>query len=66
MEIAEATEVAERIRARIETELVDPPATVSIGVGPLSGDSRRTGLMIDRALCEAKSGGRNKVAGSER
>lgn len=65
MEIAEATEVAERIRARIETELADPPVTVSIGVGPLGDDTRRTGLMIDRALYEAKTGGRNQVAQSE-
>lgn len=65
MEIAEATEVAERIRRRIETDLADPPVTVSIGVGPLSDDTRRTGLTIDRALYEAKSGGRNQVAQSE-
>jgi GGDEF domain-containing protein len=39
--------------------------TVSIGVGPLSDDGRRTGLMIDRALYKAKTGGRNLVAQSE-
>ncbi len=65
MEITEAIEVAERIRGRIEAALTDPPVTVSIGVGPLSGDSRRTGLSIDRALYEAKTGGRNQVARSE-
>jgi len=65
MEIAEATEVAERIRQRIEVESGDPPVTVSIGVGPLSNDSRRTGLTIDRALYEAKTGGRNLVAQGE-
>lgn len=66
MEISAATEVAERTRGRIEAMLADPPVTVSIGVGPLSGDSRRTGLTIDRALYEAKTGGRNQVAQSER
>ena len=65
MEITEATEVAERIRRRIEVGSGDPPVTVSIGVGPLSDDGRRTGLMIDRALYEAKTGGRNLVAQSE-
>jgi len=65
MEITEATEVAERIRRRIEAGSGDPPVTVSIGVGPLSDDSRRTGLTIDRALYEAKTGGRNLVAQSE-
>jgi diguanylate cyclase (GGDEF)-like protein len=65
MDLAEATVVAERIRRRIETELADPPVTVSIGVGPLSGDPRHTGLTIDRALYEAKTDGRNRVAQSE-
>jgi len=65
IEIPEAVEIAERIRGRIETELTDPPVTVSIGVGPMSDDTRRTSLTIDRALYEAKTGGRNQVAQSE-
>jgi diguanylate cyclase (GGDEF)-like protein len=60
--VPEATVVAERVRTAVVDELRDPPVTVSIGLASFSGDQRLTGLTVDRALYEAKSGGRNRVA----
>jgi diguanylate cyclase (GGDEF)-like protein len=57
----EASEIAERVRAGIEDELRAPPVTVSIGITSFTGDQRLTGLSVDRALYEAKAGGRNRV-----
>jgi two-component system cell cycle response regulator len=65
--VAEAQVVAERIRATVHgTSFVYEgrtiPVTVSLGVAPLAGSSS-TDLVAaaDRALYEAKRGGRNRV-----
>jgi diguanylate cyclase (GGDEF)-like protein len=60
-----AADVAERIRAAVQRELGDPPVTISVGVSDLTGDARQTSLAVDRALYEAKSAGRNRVAQAE-
>jgi len=58
-----AADVGERIRSLIESDLADPQVTVSIGVtAPDHADRRRAALDVDRALYEAKEGGRNQVA----
>jgi diguanylate cyclase (GGDEF)-like protein len=59
---SEAATIAERVRAAVALELREPPVTVSIGVASFSGDQRLTGITVDRALYEAKSAGRNRVA----
>jgi diguanylate cyclase (GGDEF)-like protein len=60
---AEAMEIGERIRRRIETKLTAPQITVSIGVNvPDHCDRRRAGLDVDRALYAAKEHGRNQLA----
>jgi diguanylate cyclase (GGDEF)-like protein len=60
--MAEAVEVAERVRVGVSEEAWDPPVTVSIGLASFTGDRRLTGITVDRALYEAKAGGRNRVA----
>ena len=62
MRALEATDLAERIRAAVETDPRDPPLTVSIGVSDLTDDSRLTSLAVDKALYQAKRAGRNQVA----
>jgi diguanylate cyclase (GGDEF)-like protein len=59
----EAARFGERIRGQVESELTDPPLTVSIGVSvPDHASRRRATLDVDRALYEAKECGRNQVA----
>ena len=59
----EAARFGERIRRQVESELTDPPLTVSIGVSvPDHASRRRATLDVDRALYEAKECGRNQVA----
>jgi diguanylate cyclase (GGDEF)-like protein len=61
----EATEVCERLRARIEAEPLanDIPLTVSIGYAPLRDHALPHDLLDDarRALADAKAGGRNQI-----
>jgi diguanylate cyclase (GGDEF)-like protein len=60
---AEAMEIGERIRRRIETTLTAPQITVSIGINvPDHCDRRRAALDVDRALYAAKEHGRNQLA----
>jgi diguanylate cyclase (GGDEF)-like protein len=60
---AEAVEIGERIRRRIETKLTTPQITVSVGITvPDHCDRRRAGLDVDRALYAAKEHGRNQLA----
>ncbi len=61
MDLAAATEVAERIRSTIKKELRDPPVTVSIGASTLDKDPRASSLAIDQALYGAKRAGRDRV-----
>jgi len=62
---AEATEIAERIRAAVEAASSDPVVTVSIGVAVFSENNRLTSQAADRALYRAKESGRNVVARCE-
>lgn len=58
----DAVRIGERIRELVENEVSDPPVSVSVGVcasGPL--DRRAATLDADRALYQAKQGGRNRV-----
>jgi diguanylate cyclase (GGDEF)-like protein len=57
-----AAGIAERIRAGVSGDLAEPPVTVSIGLARFTGDQRLTGITVDQALYQAKSGGRNQVA----
>jgi diguanylate cyclase (GGDEF)-like protein len=59
--LAQAAEIAERVRAGVSEEVREPAVTVSIGLASFSGDQRLTGLTVDRALYEAKAAGRNRV-----
>jgi len=61
MDLAAATEVAERIMSTIKKELREPPVTVSIGVSTLDEDPRASSLAIDQALYGAKRAGRDRV-----
>lgn len=75
-ELAGALQLAERLRASLERQsgsLVEGllRVTCSLGVGERSGEDRDAGALMgraDRALYEAKRGGRNRVvsAGSKR
>jgi diguanylate cyclase (GGDEF)-like protein len=58
----QAAIVAERIRASIERNLVDPPVTVSIGIGAASASSLNTRRAVDEALYRAKETGRNQIS----
>ena len=67
----EALAVAERVRAAVESAALPHPAdprgvvTVSIGVATGKGDAPEMLARADRALYEAKHGGRNGVRASE-
>ncbi len=61
MDLASATEVAERIRETIKKEMQEPPVTVSIGVSALDEDPRASGLAVHQALYGAKRAGRDRV-----
>jgi len=58
--LADATKVAERIRASVERD-ADPAFTVSIGVKQCDDDVRASILAADTSLYEAKGSGRNAV-----
>ncbi len=57
----DAHALADRIRDAVEAR---GATTVSIGIAPLGTDARATVLAADRALYDAKTGGRNAVAGA--
>jgi diguanylate cyclase (GGDEF)-like protein len=59
--VAEATQIGERIRATVQSEVDEPPVTVSIGVARALATARRTALAVDNALYDAKEKGRNQV-----
>jgi diguanylate cyclase (GGDEF)-like protein len=59
-----AAVVAERIRASVQENLIDPPVTVSIGVADASANSLTTRLAVDGALYRAKETGRNRISAS--
>jgi diguanylate cyclase len=57
-----AEQLAERIRAAVESRTEEPAITVSVGVAELGEDTRATSLSVDGALYRAKEAGRNRVA----
>ncbi len=66
--LAEASFVAERVRAAVETTMNDvparPPVTVSVGLATWPGDGGSVADVLaaaDRALYAAKNAGRNRV-----
>jgi len=62
--VAAACEIGERIRAAV-AESSALPVSLSIGVAPLSTDSRVALLAADTALYKAKAAGRNRVVVAE-
>jgi diguanylate cyclase (GGDEF)-like protein len=58
--VSEACVIGERIRAAVADSAV-LPVSLSVGVAPLTGDSRSALLAADTALYKAKASGRDRV-----